>query len=303
MAGFINLTHTNNKAIDEVKQSVEDLKTSITGVYHYKGSVQNYADLPANASVGDVYNVVNAYGDYGEGTNFAWNGSQWDALGGIRGEDVDLSDYVTEEELIAKGYLTNDKAVTIYETKSNAGAVKAHTTVTRYDADAEQVSFKQYQYSNTTDDGVMEVSNLLLVSNYKTKVCNIKDATARADIANLNTRVDDLENAPDIDLSGYVTEEELDAKGFSLGLMYTGYVLAEEEVRLRPVGVENQKTGTTRNLRALSITTEDAVRNTYKFIDEDARSNITTLTNRIDTLEEAIGDIGTLLDTINGEVI
>lgn len=98
MAGFINLTHTNNKAINEVKQSVDSLRENITGVYRYKGSVQNYADLPANASVGDVYNVANKYDDYSAGTNFAWNGSQWDALGGSIEEiviDAEMSDNST----------------------------------------------------------------------------------------------------------------------------------------------------------------------------------------------------------------
>ena len=74
----------------------------LSTVYKYKNSVQTYENLPTeNVEVGDVYNVVDAHGTIGEadytpaGTNYAWNGSTWDALGG----SIDLSNYVTEDEL------------------------------------------------------------------------------------------------------------------------------------------------------------------------------------------------------------
>ncbi len=52
------------------------LKSDLTSVYHYKGSVTNYASLPAeNNAVGDVYNVE------ATGMNYAWTGESWDALG------------------------------------------------------------------------------------------------------------------------------------------------------------------------------------------------------------------------------
>ncbi len=59
------------------------IATAISSVYRYKDSVATYANLPASGqTIGDVYNVVAAYGDYPAGTNWAWNGSTWDALGG-----------------------------------------------------------------------------------------------------------------------------------------------------------------------------------------------------------------------------
>ena len=72
---------------------------TLGNVYRAKGSVQTYAELPTeNNQVGDVYNVIEAFGDYGAGTNFVWTTENtWDALGGIGGE-VDLSGYVTTEE-------------------------------------------------------------------------------------------------------------------------------------------------------------------------------------------------------------
>lgn len=51
------------------------LKSDITNVYKYKGSVAAAADLPASATAGDVYNVE------ADGMNYGWTGSAWDALG------------------------------------------------------------------------------------------------------------------------------------------------------------------------------------------------------------------------------
>lgn len=61
-------------------------------VYKYKGSVATYADLPTTGQkVGDVWNVETADPDHGikAGDNVAWDGAQWDILGG----NHDLSGY------------------------------------------------------------------------------------------------------------------------------------------------------------------------------------------------------------------
>ena len=89
-----SITTLDNR-VTNVKTALETelqaLKDSVTGVYQYQGSVVNYSDLPTKTSkpdlkVGDVYNVVNASEvgdvDYPAGTNFAWDGEKWDALGG-----------------------------------------------------------------------------------------------------------------------------------------------------------------------------------------------------------------------------
>lgn len=52
------------------------LKSDITSVYKYKGSVENEAALPdSDQTVGDVYDVKDT------GMNYAWNGTAWDPLG------------------------------------------------------------------------------------------------------------------------------------------------------------------------------------------------------------------------------
>lgn len=77
-----------------VVNAINEVKSSISGVYTYKGSVASYDALPDDAEAGDVYNVEAAYGNYPAGTNYAWDGTKWDALGG----SVDLSAYQTKND-------------------------------------------------------------------------------------------------------------------------------------------------------------------------------------------------------------
>lgn len=123
MKGYVNLTHTNNSAIEKVSQKVdeiqddyiskdtteltnyytknqtyskEEIDNKTTNVYRAKGSVQTYQDLPTeNNQVGDVYNVIEAYEDYPAGTNFVWTDtSTWDALGG----EISIIQGVSQED-------------------------------------------------------------------------------------------------------------------------------------------------------------------------------------------------------------
>ena len=89
-------TMANNLATHEAdfnnphKVTAEQL--GLTTVYQYKGSVATYADLPTTGQkVGDVWNVETADPDHGikAGDNVAWDGAQWDILGG----NHDLSGY------------------------------------------------------------------------------------------------------------------------------------------------------------------------------------------------------------------
>lgn len=66
------------------------LKSDLTSLYRFRGSVTNFASLPAgNNTAGDVWNVEST------GMNYAWTGSGWDALGeafeveGITNAEID----------------------------------------------------------------------------------------------------------------------------------------------------------------------------------------------------------------------
>lgn len=92
-----NITTVKN-ALDAHKadyknpHKVTAAQLGLTTVYKYKGSVETYADLPTSKQqIGDVWNVETADPDHGikAGDNVAWDGAQWDTLGG----NHDLSGY------------------------------------------------------------------------------------------------------------------------------------------------------------------------------------------------------------------
>lgn len=58
------------------------LKSDITTIFNFKGTVANYSALPQDAEDGDVYRVLNTDGIKLEGY-YAWNGSAWNYLGNI----------------------------------------------------------------------------------------------------------------------------------------------------------------------------------------------------------------------------
>lgn len=71
------------------------LKSDLSSVYKYKGTVANDAALPSDSvEVGDVYNITTS-ATYGDGANVAWTGSAWDNLGAT----IDLSGYVETADL------------------------------------------------------------------------------------------------------------------------------------------------------------------------------------------------------------
>lgn len=74
-------TNTNNP------HNVTAEQLGLATAYVYKGSVENFSELPTSAQNGWVYSVENEYIDssgnvHPAGSNFAWNGSRWDDLGG-----------------------------------------------------------------------------------------------------------------------------------------------------------------------------------------------------------------------------
>lgn len=91
-------------------------KTDVASGYHYKGSVNNFSDLPnTGMSEGDMYNILVAGGTdmngdaIKAGDNVAWTGKGWDVLSGM----VDLSQCVMKtpgKDLSTNDFTNADKA-------------------------------------------------------------------------------------------------------------------------------------------------------------------------------------------------
>ena len=110
--------------------TVYALKTDISTIYRYKGSVDTYSQLPvASQVVGDVYNIATDDSSHGikAGDNVAWNGSYWDNLSGY----VDLSPYLTIENA-ANIYLRKDTAGTTYATKNELSSYATKSELSSY---------------------------------------------------------------------------------------------------------------------------------------------------------------------------
>lgn len=75
-----NLTDLK-KAVDD---KIDEINLNLASVFHYKGSVATYDDLPkTDLKTGDVYNIED------KGYNVAWSGTEWDKLS----ETIDLEPY------------------------------------------------------------------------------------------------------------------------------------------------------------------------------------------------------------------
>lgn len=90
--GFIDQDELDAALADYVTDNDFDaFKETLQTVYHFRGSVENLAELQAieNPELGDVYNIKDT------GMNAAWDGEAWDDFGSI----VDLSGYLLDEDV------------------------------------------------------------------------------------------------------------------------------------------------------------------------------------------------------------
>ena len=78
----LSATSTNPVQNKAIYAAIQDVLAQVSSVYHYKGSCLA-ADLPvADNKVGDTWNLEDASSYGPQGTNVAWDGTKWDALGG-----------------------------------------------------------------------------------------------------------------------------------------------------------------------------------------------------------------------------
>lgn len=124
-----NLTSDSSVAALSAKQGkvlmgeIDGVKAKLVNVYTYKGSKATYAELPTDAIAGDVWNVAEAYNGHSAGTNWAWTGSEWDALAG----SIDLSNYYNKSDVDAAIKVETDRAVA--EEERLAGLIGGNTTL------------------------------------------------------------------------------------------------------------------------------------------------------------------------------
>lgn len=94
--GTKTISLTDFATTSEVQSAID---AAIGSVYVYKGSC-TYAELPSTGNkAGDTWDVTDEHTESGKtypaGTNYAWNGSAWDPLGG------DVSNFKTKQSAVS----------------------------------------------------------------------------------------------------------------------------------------------------------------------------------------------------------
>ena len=125
----------------------EEIHQMFGTVYKYAGSVDNFSDLPTdltNEQTGVVINVRNP-----NGMNYAWNGSEWDALGGF-----DESQYYNKDYIDATIRATQLKAkddTTAVDNKVNTLSATHSSDILMLRNDITQINAQFADYYNKSD--------------------------------------------------------------------------------------------------------------------------------------------------------
>lgn len=123
---------------------IDGVKSKLVNIYTYKGSKEKYSELPTDAVAGDVWNVAEAVDNIPSGTNWAWTGTRWDALGG----SIDLSGYYNKSEVDAAIKVETDRA-TAKESELSQGIMSAGSSAINAGAKADEaLSLAQQNESN-----------------------------------------------------------------------------------------------------------------------------------------------------------
>ena len=169
-------TNTNNP------HNVTAEQLGLATAYVYKGSVENFSELPTNAQNGWVYSVENEYIDssgnvHPAGSNFAWNGSRWDDLGGSLSRYTTL-DFLEDrlapitnqvntnktniEDLQNEVDTLNTETIPIAVNKAEAAATNAQNAATHAEVQAEIAKENAAHTDRIISAGFLLANNLTI---------------------------------------------------------------------------------------------------------------------------------------------
>lgn len=127
--GTKTISLTDFATTSEVQSAID---AAIGSVFVYKGSC-TYSELPTTGNKkGDVWNVTDAHDGVPAGTNYAWDGSAWDALGG------DVSNFKTKQSAKSDPTASGTTLTAIATITQNANGEITATKKTIQSASASQ---------------------------------------------------------------------------------------------------------------------------------------------------------------------
>ena len=168
-----------------------EIDNKVSAVYKFKGSVNTYADLPAtNQVVGDVYNVNDT------GINYAWDGTEWDDIGGIESLATSTNNGLMSKEDFSKlagigagaeanvnadwNAITGDAQILNKPTTISGYGITDSYTKTEIDTSFEN----NKTYSNVTREDLLAlISNNELVPNSSYRITNYTTTTVQFNTA------------------------------------------------------------------------------------------------------------------------
>ena len=190
-------------AIETLEDELTDaINAKVASAYIYKGSCA-YADLPkgyGEDEIGFVWNVTDANGNFPAGTNYAWTGTEWDALGG----SIDLSPYALSADVKTHIDGVNDRIDEVAgDVEELSGVVKT------FKADVES-NYATKVYAN--DEVVKAIASAQTFAD-TAKADAIASGKSYTDgqVGDVNTRVDGVVGNVN-DLSGVVKTFKADVE-------------------------------------------------------------------------------------------
>lgn len=138
---------------------IDGVKAKLVNIYTYKGSKDKFNELPTDAVAGDVWNVEEAHDNHAAGTNWAWTGTEWDALAGI----VDLTNYY-DKSGVDEAILVETNRATGEEQRIEGIAQEAKNLATDNKASIDSISVAVGNINlilNGNDDDTDDIPNQL----------------------------------------------------------------------------------------------------------------------------------------------
>jgi predicted nucleic acid-binding Zn-ribbon protein len=188
----------------DVHTTIANVQTALTKTindkvavaYRYAGSC-TYAELPTSGSViGEVWNVTDANGNFPAGTNYAWDGNKWDALGG----SIDLSPYAKTEDVNKKIETINQTNTGLQSaidnvsaaTKTLVGEVSAATVATYATKDALQTAENNITTAYTKAVGDAKADVYTSATTFANNAVTAATATLNQTIQGVGSKVNTL---------------------------------------------------------------------------------------------------------------
>ena len=292
------LSANQGKVLDE---KITAVSNKLTGVYSYKGSKEKFTELPTDAAAGDVWNVEEAYDNHPAGTNWAWTGTEWDALAG----SIDLSGYYTSEQVDAAIKVETDRAVAEEGRladliSDNDTAIKANSEdIAQNASDIQTLAGRVNGHDTALAGKVDAVEGSSLISAEKLALIDTNAAdieTIEGEITNLKSTDSGFEGRIKT-LEGMISGGEIDGSSLMevVGNHTTQIAALEGDNTTNKTDIANLKTADTQIIGRL-----DAIEQ----LNTTQQSSIDTLNGDMTTVKSSVStnaqNLTTLTATVNG---